>query len=330
MSRLSFLSSFVLLITLITSPVFAGTAYYVDCSAPKNGDGTYASPWNKIASVNSYGFSVGDDVYFKEGTICTPSAGLTIDWDGTSGDRIIIGCYDGKNDFDCSDGGLTRPIIDGNNHTVPAVDYGLIQMKSKALTGYLTVQDMRVNNSASEGISTNHVDYVTVENCYVYQPKEQGILLGRCHDCTASDNIVERSSYNNRYRAGIEVSAVDSPDAVYNVTVKRNTVFGAYECIGVYNGARNVTIEENVVYDCRVVGIYLEASKDCVVRYNLIYESAIGPPDDEDGMYSGIHTMHEDRHCNQGGIYPFGNDGHEIYGNLLASIKNPINLANSE
>ena len=126
--------------------LFAGTAYYVDCSAVANGNGSYASPWNNIASVNNHKFTNGDDVYFKVNTTCTPNDELTIDWDGTSADRVIIGAFYGDGQFGL--GGNSRPIIDGQ-HTVPdphSYD-GLIQMPSQSLTGYVTIQDLRVNNS---------------------------------------------------------------------------------------------------------------------------------------------------------------------------------------
>ena len=70
----------VLLSSLLPLLAFAGTAHYVDCSAGTNGNGSYASPWNKIPSLNSHSFSKGDDVYLKVKTTCT----LTADTDKTS------------------------------------------------------------------------------------------------------------------------------------------------------------------------------------------------------------------------------------------------------
>ncbi len=89
----------VFLFCLLPSLAFAGNAHYVDCSASKNGNGSYASPWNKISSVNSYSFSTGDDVYFKVNTTCTPGTYLKVDWSGTSSDRVVIGAYYGNGQF---------------------------------------------------------------------------------------------------------------------------------------------------------------------------------------------------------------------------------------
>ncbi len=331
MRRLSFLSLIALLIASFTSPVFAATAYYVDCSAPTNGDGTYSSPWNNIASVNSHYFSTGDDVYLKEGTTCYPTTeGLQIDWDGAEGDRIVIGCYDGNGDFDCSDGGLTRPILDGQSNVYPTNLKGMILMNSSSLSGHITITDIRVNESSESAFVTNYVDDVIITNTYSYRPKKSGILVARCAGGTVSNNIVEESSYLHSPRAGIEISAVDSGDSTHDIIVTGNTVFKGLEGIGVYNGAKEITVEKNVVYDCRVVGIYIEGVKDITVRHNVVYQSATGPPNDPDGMmYAGIYVTHENRHCTQGGIYPYGNDGHRIYGNLVAGAQNNINLSNS-
>src|SRR5215204_498440 len=52
------------------TPSVAAT-YYVDCSAAANGNGTQASPWNNLATVNARTFAPGDNLVFKRGTTCT-------------------------------------------------------------------------------------------------------------------------------------------------------------------------------------------------------------------------------------------------------------------
>lgn len=88
-----------LLLYLLPSLAFAGTAHYVDCSAGTNGNGSYASLQNNIYSVNSHSFSTGEDLYFKVNTTCTPSVKFMIDWNGSSGDQVIIGAYYGNGQF---------------------------------------------------------------------------------------------------------------------------------------------------------------------------------------------------------------------------------------
>jgi hypothetical protein len=80
----------ILLLCMLPSMVFAGTAYYVDPGATYDGNGTYASPWKTLASINAHSFSTGDDLYFKVGTTLNVPAGqyLNIPWNGTSGDWV--------------------------------------------------------------------------------------------------------------------------------------------------------------------------------------------------------------------------------------------------
>ena len=88
-----------LLLNLLPSFAFAGTAHYVDSSAGTNGNGSYASLQNNIYSVNSHSFSTGEVLYFKVNTTCTPSVKFMIDWNGSSGDQVIIGAYYGNGQF---------------------------------------------------------------------------------------------------------------------------------------------------------------------------------------------------------------------------------------
>lgn len=301
---------------------FAGIAHYVDCSSGTNGTGTYASPWNTITSVNSHEFSTGDDVYFKVETTCTPSAKLTIDWEGTSEDRVIIGAYYGDGQFGLN--GNARPIIDGNSHTVPAYNssQGLIENAYGTPTGdYLTIQDLRINNSGNYGIQIGNVGNLIISNCYVYRSKQNGMLIYKVITASIQDNVIEEASYLTGPRAGLTINGANVENSTSGITVTRNRVFNCYEGIGLYKKVKDTIVEYNTVYDNRTYHIYIDASKYITIRYNLVYESSgMGPDGARDSL------IHSDNEVERGYCYIGGS---KIYGNLIAGGRVGITLQDS-
>ena len=83
----NFLTAVFMSFCILPTVAFAGSAFYVDCSDARNGDGSFSNPWNKIASVNNHNFNKGDDVYFKKGSTCiltSDSDRLQVDWSGVN------------------------------------------------------------------------------------------------------------------------------------------------------------------------------------------------------------------------------------------------------
>jgi parallel beta-helix repeat protein len=317
-------------VTFYSSLVFASTAYYVDCSARSNGNGSFLRPWNNIAPVNSYNFKTGDDVYFKAGKTCTFSDRLKIDWKGTDSDRVIIGAYSGKNDFTLSEN--ARPIISGSINTVPTYEsyQALIERQlSTQGDGYITVENLRLEYSGSYAILFKKTSNVRVENCYIYRPKRQGIVFVRVYSGTIDGNIVEEASYHRSPGAGIEVSGANASNSTYDITISRNKVFHSYEGIGLYKMTRNCIVENNVLYDNRSYQIYIDAGKDNVVRRNVIYGStewADWKSSKREWASAAILVEVEQERCDQKpGSYPYG-DSNKIYGNFIANTKYGIAL----
>src|SRR5919197_1326692 len=126
-----------LLLTLGSPAVAAGTAYYVNCAAATDGNGSSASPWNNLTTVNSKTFAPGDSLLFNRGTTCTGS--FVFSSSGTSANPLTVGAY----------GTGALPVIDGTgqNRAVKLLD-----------TSYVTVQDLEVTNSRVWGvlITTDH------------------------------------------------------------------------------------------------------------------------------------------------------------------------------
>ncbi len=313
----------VILISFLPSSIFAGTTYYVDCSASSNGDGSFSNPWNNVQFVNKHVFGKGDDVYFKTNTTCATSAELVVDWDGTINDRVVIGAYYGENQFGLN--GNNHPIIDGQ-HNVPSSKHSaLVNMSSKSLQGHVTFENLRINNSKYIGILTNYVDDVIVYNCYIYRSGGAGIILARCKTCKVSNNRTEHTStIPKAVGAAIAITGMEEIGATTNVTVEYNTVSDGHEGIGIYQKADGNIVQYNTVYDCHTYHIYLGSSKENTVRYNLVYKSIDGGDEGSvPGTDSGIILNNESWHSPECYI-----GGNEIYGNLIAGFNKGINLSN--
>src|ERR687887_1312086 len=126
------------LVLMLGSPAAAaGTAYYVNCAAATDGNGSSTSPWNNLTTVNSKTFAPGDSLLFARGTTCAGT--FVFSSSGTSSNRITIGAY----------GTGALPAIDGTgyNRAVKLLD-----------TSYVTMQDLEVKNSRVWGVllTTDH------------------------------------------------------------------------------------------------------------------------------------------------------------------------------
>ena len=344
-----------LLLCLLPSLVLAGTAHYVDCSAGTNGNGSHASPWNNIPSVNSHSFSTGDDVYFLVNTICTLAADsdrLQVDWSGTSGDRVIIGCYDGNGDFDCGaiplvDG--NRAIIDGNSdgNTANGGEYpsnwkGALEVKGQS---YVTVQDIKFQYTGlAGGAGTGGIvvggsnpgqecDHINLDNTYLYRSAGNSIGYFRTDTGTISNNRIIYNGYPNYIGTGaaMEVSALasrnqmDKVGSLRNITITGNMVSDSKnEGIGLYKGCSNVIVEKNIVYNVITAHISIGPSNHVTVRYNLVYNfpGHIGNTRGT-GIASGIGaTIGLVNAAGESGKYAGGYN--RIYGNLVAGMARGI------
>ena len=315
-------------ILLIPSICF-GANYYVDPTyngSKGSSIGSYSRPWTKIEQVNSHSFSTGDDVYFRAGTALVMTERLLIDWSGSEKDRVEIGAYSAEETFTL--GGRARPILDGNNWTVPTQGsyQGLIQHKNR--TGYITIENLELKNSGARAISLGNSSDVTsyyntyhiVRNCYLNSPWRNGIVSERCSYNLYEDNIVANSStgHNKPDRitgASIEITGQHIESSSVHNVVKGNTVYNAvYEGIGVYKQARYTIIEYNTVYDC-AVNIYVDRSRNQTIRNNLVYST----PDANRGANLTRNIVLEQEY---GGINPYKFEvptgGNEVYGNYIA------------
>src|SRR5208337_3784715 len=109
------------------------TAYYVNCAAASNGNGTQATPWNSLATPNAVTFLPGDQLLFMRGTTC--SGMLAPNGSGTSAAPITIDAY-GTGAVPILSGGTTNQ----NTISLSGVQYYNIQNLAVQGSSYAAVQ----------------------------------------------------------------------------------------------------------------------------------------------------------------------------------------------
>lgn len=318
---------FFLVLIFLSPCLVSAKEYYVKSDGNDNLDGlSDATAWKSIAKVNKYRFAPEDDVYFKcDGT--WTGAQLLIDWGGSEQNQTVIGAYHLDNGKEVHGVNGNKPVIDGN-HKIPNEWSGLVQVVSD----YVTVQDLRIINSEGMGVrffDCNNGNVYRVDTSDTYR---SGIILVRVNyqsgksvvnGCTvthASDKFLKEG-------CGICPAALQLHESK-NVNVSENLVYENYhEGIGVYainegyDNAGYSTIENNVVYDNRKLGIYIGNTRNNTVRYNLIY----GTNNPNFYVYSknGKHYPGVAIYVNDE-FQPVGNyiaQENKFYGNLIARCK---------
>ncbi|WP_419658214.1 uncharacterized protein Dvar_71540 [Desulfosarcina variabilis str. Montpellier] len=338
MKIINFLTIFFIIAIPVSS--FAGTAYYVDCSSNTNGDGSYYNPWNTIEAVNQHSFQSGDDVYFKNNTTCKINSDndrLKIEWSGTSNDRVIIGSYDEKDDFECGavphESG-NRAIISGDNNSYPETNYSYPVRVYKQ--SYVTFQGIQFENIGKAGVSTTALfvessDYIDVDNCYFYQSRG-GLVYIKVENGTISNSTFEQIGYPdwNGVGAALELTSAYVDGATHDITVTKNKVFDSkHEGIGLYKNVNGCIIEKNVVYNIRSYHIYNGASKNNIFRYNIVYEESNSRwSDPSSPQYKGSRSsfafasgIEETRSSERYNGY------NEWYGNIVAGMRRGMSLS---
>ena len=329
-----------ILILFLPVLAMAGVAHYADLTdAGSSNDGTFAEPFNTIATINGHAFAEGDDLYFKADTttaaLTSGDGYLDIDWSGTSVDRAIIGAYDGDGDFDIT--GSAKPILKGTRNgprgtagNWPAAYGRLIRVRGQ---DYVTIQDIKVFESGAaalicDGGSTN----LLITRFEVEDSNEQGIMFSTYDSLGVTDSIienssVEQSSWGKSGGAGIEITGgcVGDTAVVKDNIIRRNTVYGGcWEGIGLYKEVGTTTVEYNAVYDNRSFHIYVSMSHDITIRHNLVYEST-SDTDTSDYMIAVDTESLENTNCRP----ESATKNVYIYGNLVANGTHGVSLANN-
>ncbi len=276
--------------------VVNATTYYVATWGDDANPGTFDSPWRSIQKAANT-LQPGDTVFVRDGVY---NEKLVINVSGSDGGYIIFSAYPGES-----------PIIDGTGvsgeHMVYMEDKDFIEFRGFQIR----------NNEGGSGIFINHSgDHIIVKDNQIYQmrgPHGMGITVyahgddsvtnllienNEVHDCepATSEAIVVNGNVFDFQIIGNTVHDVDNIgiDAIGGEVAGRvakrglirgNTVYrarssyGGGYAAGIYiDGAQQVVVERNVVYECDMgievgcenAGYVAEA---CTVRTNLLYHN---------------------------------------------------------
>ena len=339
-----------LLVVLLSSVACSvhAAVYYVKNSGNNSNTGlSDAQAWETVSKVNSSVSGTGDDVYFKCGDTWTGTQ-LWIDWEGTSGNRAVIGAYyvSGSEVHGVSG---NKPIINGND-TVPAAEYaGLIHSDEN---DYVTIENLRVINSKWDGIrcqgastssrsvSNNVINSETAGADYV-GIKYHFISGGLVESCDVTDAA--------RLETWPAVLVATTSD---NITIRECIVHENYgEGIGLYTNTDDCIVEDNICYANKKIEIYIDHSRGNIIRRNLVYgttdtafhRDAWGPAPgigiaDENWMaaYSENNQIYDNliAYCSYGiflwtGFYDWPLTDTLVYNNTIVDCKYGLDFSSS-
>jgi hypothetical protein len=305
----------------LTPVRYAGTIYYVDCSASVNGDGSQETPWNNLDTINAQTFLAGNQILFKRGATCTGQ--LWPKGSGVSGNPIIISAY----------GAGARPIIDGNNAVAPVVT-----IKDQS---YWTFDSLEIKNSTGLGFYVDgspgaDLHGFTLMNLYVHDgglnDGQHLILLGQYNHHSVHDVLLDNVEASFGWR-GIEIGGKCCNNPAIrstNIVIRNSTVHDVQSDGILVASTNNALVEHCVVYNTGIMtilqnhkpnGLWTWDCDDCTIQFNEVYESH--SPSEDGGAFDIDYYSH--RNIIQ---YNYGHDSDGYCVAVFGSASDDITTSN--
>ncbi|MCX5422618.1 carbohydrate binding domain-containing protein [Streptomyces sp. NBC_00078] len=269
----------------------AGTTYYVNCSAASNGNGTQASPWNSVTSVNNTSFGAGDSILFAAGTTCTGQ--LTPHGSGTSGSPVTMGAY----------GTGAKPVINANGATGPVIhllNQQYWEIGGLELTNPAASPDYR-SGVLAENSSGGILHHIRVHDMYIHNisgwsagwySTNAGVGVQTDHTTPVStfdDVVVENNTFDHVDRIAVAVTPDGNGQGTGLTTrtvIRGNTMTydGGDDVLVVkgsgaliennkagHGGLKSTCPPSGQVCNRASAGIWVAGSQDSVIQGNEVY-----------------------------------------------------------
>ncbi|MEV6520979.1 carbohydrate binding domain-containing protein [Longispora sp. NPDC051575] len=271
------------LLTPAAAQAAAPATYHLDCSATAAGDGSAASPWRDLATVNARTFAPGDTLVLRRGVTCTGQ--LHPLGSGTAAAPITVAAYGT---------GTARPVV-----AAAGTAYAAFYLRNQQ---YWEIRDLELTNDAPtaaerNGLLVELTDYGTghhyvVDDVYVHHV--------RGNDDKASNGIQFRvtgtttpTNFDDVLVQNSEIFHVDREGLTTRSTWMCRPTYGTGDGCGTkQNWVANtrVVFQDNVLHDIGGDGVVLRVSDHGLVQRNLAYDIAMRSP----GNNAGLWTINSD------------------------------------
>jgi parallel beta-helix repeat protein len=273
------------------APISSGYIYYVAPNGKDANPGTEDKPWRSIQKAADTLFA-GDTVYIKAGTY---EEQIIIKNAGGVGNPITYAAYPGD-----------TVTVDGTNLDLPRWE-GLFNIY---MVEYIHVSGLRVINAGptlnNPGIQVADARHIVIQNNYVYNTSDAGIIVWDSHDVVIEHNEVEGACYNG-FNESISIGESDGFEVRYN-----HVHHSQKEGIDAKDGSSNGLVYGNHVHDTGAVGIYVDAwdkhTFNIEVFGNLVHnvdDDGFAIASEEGGLLENIKVYNNIAYANLVGLSMF-------------------------
>jgi hypothetical protein len=243
--------------TSMTVPPPQSATYYLDCSAPQNGKGTQASPWNTPASVNAFPFLPGYQLLVNRGTTCTGA--LAPKGSGSANSPIVIDAY----------GTGVQPVINGGASQAALTLYN---------QQYWEINNLEIVGGTLDGVFVSgNTPNVSINHIYL----KNLTVHGATYTSTTRGDSGE-----------VVISTTAAGETVNDVLIDGVMAYSSNVSEGIYVNAggawaggngqsqplgSNVTVQNSTAHDIYGDGILISELNNGMLQTNVVYNSGLCP-----------------------------------------------------
>jgi hypothetical protein len=234
--------------------------YYVDCSAPVNGNGSQSSPWNTLSSPNAFTFTAGNRLLLKRGTTCQGT--LFPLGSGSSGAPIIMDAY----------GVGAQPVIDGgfNQEALLLSNQQYWEIRNLEITGgyqygiliWGDVPNSNLNHFRLVNLNVHGANFTSINP---FDSGEIYINPVGMHEVVNDVLIDGVSTHDSHVSEGIFIQAGGNFGGEVAACSQQLTP-------AQYLG-KNITIQNSTGYHLNGDGILVLAVKDGLMQNNVVHDT---------------------------------------------------------
>ena len=236
----------------------ATTTYYVSPSGSDAASGSIDAPWRTLTYAAGK-LAAGDVLYLRGGTYREK---VKFSHSGTAAAPIRISAYPGE-----------RPVVDGNNYTIPAPTSRYSQLVTFS-GSYVQADGIEVRDSLWHGVVVSG-SQVTLSRIVSHDNMEAGILTwgstrAVIQDSTSYNNAKSNEGGVHKYGRTSYSTGISAGKGSDGTVLRGNTTYHNWgEGLSTYN-ATNTLMERNTVYD-NSKQVYISDTTGTTARRNLVY-----------------------------------------------------------